>query len=65
MRTPAFFRSNTLTPEGIVQENDLYLYGEKLKAYLQRGARPLPGFEEYPNEQIGWGALCLKSSFPE
>ena len=50
---------------GIVQGNDPYLYGEKLKAYLQRGARPLPGFEVYPNEQIGWGALCLKSSFPE
>ena len=26
---------------GIVMGNDRYMYGEKLKAYLRRGARPL------------------------
>ena len=26
---------------GIIKENDPYLYGEKVKAYMQRGARPL------------------------
>ena len=33
---------------GIVRGNDPYLYGEKVKAYLRRGARELPGFTEYP-----------------
>ncbi len=49
---------------GIVRGNDPYLYGEKVKAYLQRGARPLPGFRSYPNEQVGWGALCVADSIP-
>ena len=40
---------------GIVDGNDPYLYGEKVKAYLRKGARPLPGYEEYPNEEVGWG----------
>ena len=40
---------------GIVNGNDPYLYGEKVKACLRKGARPLPGFEEYPNEEVGWG----------
>lgn len=56
---------NDLTQEGIVRENDLYLYGEKVKAYLRRGARPLPGFQEYPNNQVGYGALCVKESLPD
>lgn len=49
---------------GIVRGNDSYLYGEKVKAYLRRGARPLPGFTEYPNPQVGYGALCLRDSLP-
>lgn len=49
---------------GIVIGNDPYLYGEKVKAYLRRGARPLPGFTEYPNPQVGYGALCLRDSLP-
>ena len=40
---------------GIVRGNDPFLYGEKVRAYLQRGARPLPGFEVYPNEMVGYG----------
>lgn len=40
---------------GIGKGNDPFLYGEKVKAYLRKGARPLPGFENYPNEEIGWG----------
>ena len=47
---------------GIVNGNDPYLYGEKVKAYLRKGARPLPGVEEYPNEEVGWGRLCLAES---
>lgn len=49
---------------GIVNGNDSYLYGEKVKAYFQRGARPLPGFTEYPNPQVGYGALCVENSIP-
>lgn len=50
---------------GIVQRNDIFLYGEKVKAYLQRGARILPGYEDVPNPQTGWGSLCLRASLPE
>lgn len=49
---------------GIVDNNDIYLYGEKMKAYLRKGARPLPSFLEYPNPQVGWGALCVEDSLP-
>lgn len=49
---------------GIVRENDPYLYGEKVKAYMRRGAKPLPGFTEYPNPEVGYGALCVKGSLP-
>lgn len=49
---------------GIVRGNDSYLYGEKVKAYLRRGARPLPGFTVYPNPQVGYGALCVRDSIP-
>lgn len=50
---------------GIVRGNDPYLYGEKLKAYLIRGARPLPGIREYPDPRVGYGALCVRESLPE
>ena len=56
--------SNYLTPDGIVRGNDAFLYGEKVKAYLRKGARPLRGEAEYPNERVGWGALCVAESIP-
>lgn len=49
---------------GIVDGNDPYLYGEKVKAYLRKGATPIRGENEYPNERVGYGALCLASSLP-
>lgn len=49
---------------GIVRRNDLYLYGEKLKAFLRRGAKPLRGENVYPNEKVGYGALCASQSLP-
>ena len=49
---------------GIVQGNDPYLYGEKVKAYLRRGARELPGYSEWPNSLLGYGALCVRESLP-
>ena len=50
---------------GIIQGNDPYLYGEKVKAYLRRGARELPGYSEWPNAQLGYGALCVRDSLPD
>ena len=50
---------------GIVRGNDPFLWGEKVKAYLRRGAQPLSGFEIYPNPEIGYGILCLRNSIPE
>ncbi len=49
---------------GLVDGTDPFLYGEKVKAYLWRGARQLPGFAEYPNGQVGYGALCVRDSLP-
>ena len=43
--TPFVTGSAALLMEwGIVRGNDPYLYGEKVKAYLRRGAKELPGF---------------------
>ena len=50
---------------GIVQGNDPFLYGEKIKAYLRKGARPLRGEREYPNDRVGYGRLCVADSLPQ
>lgn len=47
---------------GILKGNDPYLYGEKMKAYLIRGARKLPFSDVYPNPRSGYGALCVADS---
>lgn len=49
---------------GIVRGNDPYLYGEKVKAYLRKGARKMRGEEVYPNDRVGYGALCVEDSLP-
>ena len=49
---------------GVVSGNDPFLYGEKIKAYFQRGARPFPGITQYPNPLVGYGALCVEDSIP-
>lgn len=49
---------------GIVLGNDPYLYGEKVKAYLRKGAKPIRGVAEYPDARVGYGALCVKDSLP-
>ena len=46
---------------GIEKGNDPYLYGEKLKAYLRKKLR---GETDYPNERVGYGALCGSESLP-
>ena len=50
---------------GIVRGNDPYLYGEKLRASLNRGARQLTAEKIYPNPRLGYGALCVKDSLPK
>lgn len=65
MATPFVTGSAALMMEwGIVRRNDVYLYSEKLKAYLLKGARALPSERDYPNPLFGYGALCLRDSFP-
>ena len=63
--TPIVTGSASLLMEwGIVKGNDIYLYGEKVKAYFRRGAGRLRGETVYPNERVGFGKLCLADSFP-
>ena len=50
---------------GSVRGNDPYLYGEKMKAYLRKGAKIIRGEQTYPNHKVGWGALCVSDSLPE
>lgn len=49
---------------GIVMGNDPYLYGEKVKAYLRKGAQPIRGVAEYPDSRVGYGAVCVENSLP-
>ena len=61
--TPIVTGSAALMMEwGIVRGQDIFLYGEKVKAGMIRGARRLPGILSWPNELYGWGALCLEDS---
>ena len=65
MATPFVSGSSALLMQyGIIEGRDPYLYGEKIKAYLIRGAKQFPIFEEYPNQVLGYGALCLFDSMP-
>ncbi|MBO5293387.1 MAG: S8 family serine peptidase [Lachnospiraceae bacterium] len=49
---------------GIVLGYDPYLYGEKVKAFMRKGARELRGELNLPNDRVGYGALCLADSLP-
>lgn len=46
---------------GIVQGNDPYLYGEKVKAFLRKGARPIRGEGSYPNNRVGDDGIIVSS----
>ncbi len=64
--TPIVSGSAALLMEwGIGRGNDIYLYGEKIKAYFRRGAQSLRGETVYPNERVGFGKLCVSESLPE
>lgn len=64
MATPFVTGSAALLMQwGIIDKNDIYLYGEKIKAYFIRGARRnIGGFTQWPNPQLGWGTLCVEAS---
>ena len=63
MATPFVTGSAALLMEwGIIRGNDRYLYGERIKAYFHKGARGINGFNEYPNNEIGYGRLCVSNS---
>ncbi|MDO4296670.1 MAG: S8 family peptidase [bacterium] len=47
---------------GLLQGNDPYLYGEKMKAFLLRGAKDVAGITKYPDPLVGYGALCAADS---
>ena len=65
MATPFVSGSCALLMQwGILMGNDSFLYGEKMKAYLIKGARKLPFAENYPDPRVGWGALCVSASIP-
>ena len=36
-------------------------YGEKVKAYLRRGARPVRGEQVYPNAKVGADGIIVSS----
>lgn len=63
--TPMVTGSAALLMEwGIIRGNDVFLYGEKMKAFLRKGAKPIRGEAVYPNNRIGWGVLCVEDSLP-
>lgn len=49
---------------GIVNKHDLFLYGERVKAYLKSGATRFPHLT-YPNSAWGYGSLCLFDTMTE
>lgn len=62
MAAPFVTGSATLIMEwGIVRNNDPFLYGQRIKAFLQKGATR-DAFQTYPNPIWGYGRLCLSKS---
>lgn len=44
---------------GIIKNNDPFLYGERIKYYLIKGARRTVLGNAYPNPDLGYGFVCL------
>jgi subtilisin family serine protease len=44
----------------IVLLGEQYIYGESLKLYMLRNAKRLPVHAPYPNNQWGYGVLCIE-----
>ncbi|MDR0999481.1 MAG: S8 family serine peptidase [Clostridiales bacterium] len=49
---------------GIIRNNDRFLYGERLKAFLKSGATRLANVQ-YPSPEWGYGSLCLRQTMEE
>lgn len=49
---------------GIVRENDVFLYGQKIKAFLRKGAKRNDS-SDYPDRRLGYGKLCLSATLNE
>lgn len=49
---------------GIIDLNDPFLYGERIKAYLKLGARRNENIS-YPNNAWGYGSLCLSDTMAQ
>lgn len=47
---------------GIVQGSDPFLYGDRLRYYLLRGAKRIRREESYPNPTWGYGVVCAKDA---
>ena len=45
---------------GIVQKNDTFLYGQKIKAFLIKNTRKFAG-TKYPNPVLGYGCLYMQT----
>lgn len=59
--TPIVSGSAALLMEwGIVRGNDVFLYGEKVKAYLRKGARALRGSRSILMQELGMGRFVSK-----
>lgn len=63
MATPAVAGASALLMEfGILKGRDPYLYGERVKYYLIKGAGRRRSDVEYPNNSWGYGTLCLEQA---
>ena len=63
MATPAAAGACALLMEfGIIKGNDPYLYGERLKYFLLKGANRTRVDIEYPDNSWGYGTLCVEKA---
>lgn len=63
MATPAVAGACALLMEfGIVKGRDPYLYGERLKYFLVKGANRTRVDIEYPDNSWGYGTLCVEGA---
>ncbi len=64
MATPFVTGTTALLMQwGIINGNDAFAYGEKMKAYLLRGTSVLYQ-ESVPSQRTGWGKLCAQAAIP-
>lgn len=63
MATPAVAGACALLMEfGIIKANDPYLYGERLKYFLLKGANRTRVDIDYPDNIWGYGTLCVEQA---